>query len=61
MFFWGCMNWENLGELYKIEGTLTGEKYCEIISGPLKRSLKLLYPNKVDKRIIGDNDPKHTS
>jgi len=57
---WGCFAWSGLGNLVKIEGFMTADKYIDILQENLEESLL-----KVDLRndfvLQQDNDSKHTA
>ena len=58
---WGCISWEGPGRLHRIEGRMTGEVYCDILTESLLGSLS---DKKTSPRAIifqQDNDSKHTS
>ena len=59
---WGSFSWYGVGELYWIQGKLTGAKYREILKNHLAPRLRaLMEEHKVIITFQHDNDPKHTS
>jgi len=61
VMLWGCMTWEGVGIACKIDSTLDGELYSEILRGELMETIKY-YKLDPDNIIFQqDNDPKHTS
>jgi len=59
---WGSFSWYGVGELYWIQGKLTGAKYREILKNHLAPRLRaLMKEHKVTITFQHDNDPKHTS
>ncbi|CAF3935129.1 unnamed protein product [Rotaria sp. Silwood1] len=56
---WGCMSYNGLGDLVRIEGTMYKEDYEKILNENVKQSAKRL---KIKSFIFQqDNDPKHTA
>ena len=58
---WCCMTWEGLGYSCKIDTTLDGELYSQILTGELMESIKYYGYHKADIIFQHDNDPKHKS
>lgn len=57
---WGCFGWSGVGNLARIEGIMTAEKYIDILCENLEESiLKLGLENSFIFQ--QDNDPKHTA
>ena len=58
---WGCMMWEGVGYVCKIDGKMDADLYCKILEDDLQSSIE--YYGKTAEDIIfqQDNDPKHTS
>lgn len=54
---WGCLSYDGLGRLYRIEGNMNGEKYGSILSEALLGSIhdRNQQPHKVVFQ--QDNDP----
>jgi transposase len=59
---WGCFSYHEVGPLKRIEGTLTGPKYRQILKTHMAPFLRKLKKDKNTEFIFQhDNDPKHTS
>ena len=63
--FWGCFSAFGVGNIVKIEGNITGQKYREILNDNLEKSIeKMEIEEEFERneiRIIQDNDSKHQS
>jgi transposase len=61
LMIWGCMTPQGVGFMCKIDGTMNGELYREILDDNLMDTLKYYHIPR-DKFIFQqDNDPKHTA
>lgn len=60
IMIWGCFAWSGVGNLVKIDGTLTADKYIDILSENLEIS-SLRIGLEDDFVFQQDNDPKHTA
>ena len=58
---WGCMTWEGVGFACKIDSTLDGELYSEILRGELMDTIKYYQLDQEEVIFQQDNDPKHSS
>jgi transposase len=60
LMLWGCMLWEGVGYCCKIENTLNGELYTQILDDELLKTLR--YYKKSVRQVFfqQDNDSKHT-
>lgn len=56
---WGCFSWNGVGPIHRIEGTLTAEKYVDILKNVLVPWADENMP--VIWKFQQDNDPKHTA
>ena len=60
IIIWGCMGWEGIGYICKIERKMNGEVYESILKDELMKTLEY-YNQEVDDILFQhDNDPKHT-
>ena len=61
LMMWGCMRWDGVGHVTRIEGRMDADLYVLIMEDELQESLH--YCGKTNTNIIfqQDNDPKHTS
>ena len=56
---WGCLSSSGVGDLIKIEGRLTGERYVDILRHhAVSSGMRLIGHNFILQQ---DNDPKHCS
>ena len=55
---WGCVAWSGVGEMLQIDGTMTADKYIDILVENLEVSL-LKVGLENDFIFQQDNDPKH--
>ena len=39
LMIWGCMLWEGVGDICKIDGRMDGDLYIKILEGDLQSSL----------------------
>ena len=58
---WACITANGLGRIVRIEGTMDGPLYTQILNEDLIGTLNDLEINKKDIYFQQDNDPKHTS
>src|SRR3979490_1208343 len=58
---WGCMGWNGVGKLAKIEGRMDAKQYVEILDDHLLPSIEESGIAEGDCIFQQDNDPKHTS
>jgi transposase len=59
---WGSFSYYGVGELFWIQGKLTGAKYREILKNHMAPHLRELQEeNGIKMKFQHDNDPKHTS
>ena len=61
MKVWGCVTWWGVGRLHRIDGRLTGVKYCSILEESLIGTIKDHNISPGSFVLVQDNDPKHTS
>lgn len=58
---WGCFLWDGPGYIARINGTMDGKLYCNILEEDFKNSVNY-YGYSVQNMVLQqDNDPKHTS
>lgn len=57
---WGCISWNGVGELYRVQGNLERFQFRTILQGPLLRSFDSQHVDPFDAILQMDNDPKHT-
>ena len=57
---WGCFSANGVGNLYRINGNLTGEAYKQILINQMMPSAQKLFTTN-NWTFQHDNDPKHTS
>ena len=58
---WGCIGWNGMGKLIKVQGKMDGEQYCEILEEGVEESFETLEMAEDRCYFQQDNDPKHTS
>jgi transposase len=58
---WGCMMWEGVGNLVKIDGKMDADLYCQILEDDFLGSLDWWGKSPKDVIFQQDNDPKHRS
>lgn len=58
---WGCVTWNGMGRLHRIEGNMTAAMYCDILEENLRDSFQRNLLDVEDVIFQQDNDPKHTS
>ena len=58
---WGCMMWEGVGNLVKIDGKMDADLYCQILEDDFLGSLDWWGKSPEDVIFQQDNDPKHRS
>lgn len=58
---WGCMGWNGVGRIVKIDGKMDAQLYCEILEDDLLGSMEELGLDRGGTIFQQDNDPKHTS
>jgi hypothetical protein len=58
---WGCVSYNGVGRLYRIDDILTGDGYCTILDSAFLPSLSDLAYTTRSSIFQQDNDPKHTS
>ena len=61
IMIWGCMTWEGVGYLCKIDGKMDQHLYCQILEDDLQATLEHYGWEPEDVIFQQDNDPKHTS
>ena len=57
---WGCMSWEGVGNLVRIDGKMDGDLYVQILEEDLQQSLEGWGKDQDHFIFQQDNDPKHT-
>lgn len=57
----GCMTWNGIGYMAKIDSGLDGKVYREILAGELMDTLSWYGLEKQNVAFQQDNDPKHTA
>lgn len=58
---WSCMTWKGIGFSCKIDETMDGQLYTEILRKELSDTIEYYKFNKNEIIFQHDNDPKHTS
>ena len=58
---WGCMTWDGVGFLCRINGNMDGELYRSILGGELIQTLEWYGLQRDGIVFQHDNDPKHTA
>lgn len=58
---WGCMTWQGVGYMAKIDNGLDGELYREILSTDMVNSVSFFGLQPGQFWFQQDNDPKHTA
>lgn len=58
---WGCMSWNGVGRLEKVEGKMNADQYVRILDKNLQPSIRELGMRRTKPIFQQDNDPKHTS
>jgi transposase len=58
---WGCMTYEGIGYISKIEGNMDAKLYQDILSDELFKTIKYYNFEKNEIIFQQDNDPKHTA
>jgi len=58
---WGCFTWKGVGYATKIDGTMNGELYREILNDELKKTLEWYELPKESIIFQQDNAPCHTA
>lgn len=58
---WGCITWNNTGRLYRINGRMNGDEYCEVSKEGLLGTLRDQSLGRNAFLFQQDNDPKHAS
>ena len=58
---WGCMGWNGVGKLVKVEGIMDAKQYCDILDEGVVESFEKLDMEEGERYFQQDNDPKHTS
>ena len=61
VMMWGCMFWEGIGYVTRIEGKMDAQLYCSILEDELQQSLEFYHKTPDDIIFKQDNDPKYTS
>ena len=61
IMIWGCMTQYGPGLITRIDGSLNGELYCDILKDELVKTLKIYGIPFKNIIVQHDNDPKHTS
>ena len=61
LMVWGCITWDGVGRLHRIDGRLTGIKYTRILENTLLPSLKDRNRSPQSVVFVQDRDPKHRS
>ena len=56
---WSCMTWSGLGFSCKIDNTMDGELYTEILKGELMDTIEYYGMEPSEVIFQHDNDPKH--
>lgn len=60
LMVWGCMGWDGVGDLVKIDGKMDGDLYVSILEEDLTSSMEKLGLDPAKTIFQQDNDPKHT-
>ena len=58
---WGCIMWDGVGYMCKIDGNMDQHLYKSILEDDLMESIDFYHLNKSKIIFQHDNDPKHTS
>ena len=61
IMIWGCMTWEGVGYMCKIEGNLNQELYLNILQDELCQTIDFFSFEPSQIMFQQDNDPKHTA
>jgi transposase len=61
LMVWGCMTAHGVGRLHRIQGTMTGQVYTDILSKAYLGTLTDHNINPATSYFAQDNDPKHKS
>ncbi|KAG8813429.1 hypothetical protein FRC17_001580 [Serendipita sp. 399] len=60
VMLWGCMLWDGIGYVCKIDGRMDGDLYVSIMEDELQSTLEFYGKTQEDIIFQQDNDPKHT-
>ena len=60
IILWGCMSWDGIGEMCRIDGRMDGQLYVDILEDDLLKSIDWFGKNPQDIIFQQDNHPKHT-
>jgi hypothetical protein len=58
---WGCMSWEGVRHVAKIDERMDSGLYCAILKDELLGFIKYFKKKRKDILFQQDNDPKHMS
>lgn len=61
LMIWGCMSWDGIGYMIRMEGRMDAELYLSILEDELQQSVEWWGKEIEDYIFQQDNDPKHTS
>jgi transposase len=61
LMVWGCMTYNGVGYLRKVEGHMNAIQYCKILQEDLVASMRWYGLKHQDVLFQQDNDPKHNS
>lgn len=61
IMIWGCMTWNGVGFMCKINETMNQKIYAEILQGELLDTINHFKLNPKEIYFQHDNDPKHTA
>ena len=60
VMMWGCMTWQGVGFVTKIDGRMDGDLYLQILKDELHQTLDYYGLHPPDVIFQQDNDSKHT-
>lgn len=58
---WGCITWNGVGRLHRVEGIMKADQFCDILNQSLLGTLKDHQISPDNVIFQQDNDPKHKS
>ena len=58
---YGIIGWFGIGFIYKYDGIVKAQEYCEGAQAVLERTCRVRYVDLENSFYLNDNDPKHHS